>query len=134
MVWDVPLFLSVAIYFSLFDHMCLRVHYFSYGTIISTKAILDKDTQKCKGYGFVDFNTAAEAESAVKALLSQGIQAQMAKVSRGKQIEDPKYKSLFLIGFLSSGTFVGEEQRVNFDQAFVAAYCLDLTDVHFISK
>jgi hypothetical protein len=32
------------------------------------------------GYGFVDFETPASAESAVKALLAKGVQAQMAKV------------------------------------------------------
>ena len=32
------------------------------------------------GYGFVNFETAAEAQRAVKALKSKGIQAQMAKV------------------------------------------------------
>ncbi|XP_021698027.1 protein alan shepard isoform X1 [Aedes aegypti] len=51
-----------------------------YGTIISTKAILDKTTNKCKGYGFVDFESPACAEGAVKGLQSKGIQAQMAKV------------------------------------------------------
>lgn len=51
-----------------------------YGTITSTKAILDKITNKCKGYGFVDFETPASAEGAVKGLQSKGIQAQMAKV------------------------------------------------------
>lgn len=51
-----------------------------YGTITSTKAILDKTTNKCKGYGFVDFETPACAENAVKGLQSKGIQAQMAKV------------------------------------------------------
>lgn len=51
-----------------------------FGTIISTKAILDKNTNKCKGYGFVDFESPSAAESAVKALQLQGIQAQMAKV------------------------------------------------------
>ena len=51
-----------------------------FGTIISTKAILDKNTNKCKGYGFVDFESPQAAESAVKALQLQGIQAQMAKV------------------------------------------------------
>ncbi|XP_033221532.1 protein alan shepard isoform X2 [Belonocnema kinseyi] len=51
-----------------------------YGTITSTKAILDKNTNKCKGYGFVDFETPSAAEGAVKALVSKGIQAQMAKV------------------------------------------------------
>ncbi|XP_063233086.1 protein alan shepard isoform X4 [Bacillus rossius redtenbacheri] len=56
-------------------NMCM-----SYGTIISTKAILDKNTNKCKGYGFVDFDSPVSAEAAVKALQAKGIQAQMAKV------------------------------------------------------
>ncbi|XP_033222019.1 protein alan shepard isoform X8 [Belonocnema kinseyi] len=56
-----------------------------YGTITSTKAILDKNTNKCKGYGFVDFETPSAAEGAVKALVSKGIQAQMAK----QQEQDP---------------------------------------------
>ncbi|GBP65411.1 Protein alan shepard [Eumeta japonica] len=51
-----------------------------YGNIISTKAILDKNTNKCKGYGFVDFETIASAEAAVKGLQAKGVQAQMAKV------------------------------------------------------
>ncbi|XP_050501367.1 protein alan shepard isoform X3 [Diabrotica virgifera virgifera] len=51
-----------------------------FGTIISTKAILDKNTNKCKGYGFVDFESPAAAEGAVKALTAKNIQAQMAKV------------------------------------------------------
>ncbi|XP_031620576.1 protein alan shepard isoform X2 [Contarinia nasturtii] len=51
-----------------------------YGNITSTKAILDKQTNKCRGYGFVDFESPACAEGAVKGLQSKGIQAQMAKV------------------------------------------------------
>ena len=58
----------------------IDVFFFRFGTIISTKAILDKNTNKCKGYGFVDFDSPSAAESAVKALQLQGIQAQMAKV------------------------------------------------------
>ncbi|XP_046654804.1 RNA-binding motif, single-stranded-interacting protein 2-like isoform X3 [Daphnia pulicaria] len=60
-----------------------------FGTIISTKAILDKNTNKCKGYGFVDFDSPSAAESAVKALQLQGIQAQMAKVIVKQQEQDP---------------------------------------------
>ncbi|XP_022080160.1 RNA-binding motif, single-stranded-interacting protein 1-like isoform X2 [Acanthaster planci] len=56
-----------------------------YGKIISTKAIMDKQTNKCKGYGFVDFDSAAAAQKAVVALQSQGILAQMAK----QQEQDP---------------------------------------------
>lgn len=56
-----------------------------FGNIISTKAILDKNTNKCKGYGFVDFESPTAAEAAVKTLQSQGVQAQMAK----QQEQDP---------------------------------------------
>ncbi|XP_019872248.2 RNA-binding motif, single-stranded-interacting protein 2 isoform X2 [Aethina tumida] len=56
-----------------------------YGNIISTKAILDKNTNKCKGYGFVDFESPTAAEAAVKALTAKSIQAQMAK----QQEQDP---------------------------------------------
>ncbi|XP_040912462.1 RNA-binding motif, single-stranded-interacting protein 1 isoform X1 [Toxotes jaculatrix] len=56
-----------------------------YGKIVSTKAILDKTTNKCKGYGFVDFDSPASAQKAVAALKTTGVQAQMAK----QQEQDP---------------------------------------------
>ncbi|XP_066544701.1 RNA-binding motif, single-stranded-interacting protein 1 isoform X5 [Amia ocellicauda] len=56
-----------------------------YGKIVSTKAILDKTTNKCKGYGFVDFDSPAAAQKAVTALKANGVQAQMAK----QQEQDP---------------------------------------------
>ncbi|OCT75887.1 RNA-binding motif, single-stranded-interacting protein 3 isoform X1 [Xenopus laevis] len=56
-----------------------------YGKIVSTKAILDKNTNQCKGYGFVDFDTPAAAQKAVSSLKASGVQAQMAK----QQEQDP---------------------------------------------
>lgn len=56
-----------------------------YGKIVSTKAILDKTTNKCKGYGFVDFDSPAAAQKSVSALKATGVQAQMAK----QQEQDP---------------------------------------------
>ncbi|XP_056590513.1 RNA-binding motif, single-stranded-interacting protein 2 [Triplophysa dalaica] len=56
-----------------------------YGKIVSTKAILDKTTNKCKGYGFVDFDSPTAAQKAVTALKASGVQAQMAK----QQEQDP---------------------------------------------
>ncbi|KAJ8003558.1 hypothetical protein DPEC_G00149600 [Dallia pectoralis] len=56
-----------------------------YGKIVSAKAILDKTTNKCKGYGFVDFDGPSAAQKAVHALKTSGIQAQMAK----QQEQDP---------------------------------------------
>uniref|UniRef100_A0A672SLC5 RNA binding motif single stranded interacting protein 1 n=1 Tax=Sinocyclocheilus grahami TaxID=75366 RepID=A0A672SLC5_SINGR len=56
-----------------------------YGKIVSTKAILDKTTGKCKGYGFVDFDSPVSAQKAVTGLKTNGVQAQMAK----QQEQDP---------------------------------------------
>ncbi|MEE6471578.1 hypothetical protein FKM82_009302 [Ascaphus truei] len=56
-----------------------------HGKIVSTKAILDKTTNKCKGYGFVDFDSPGAAQKAVTALKTSGVQAQMAK----QQEQDP---------------------------------------------
>lgn len=50
-----------------------------FGKIVSTKAILDKNTNKCKGYGFVDFESPEAAEMAVICLQKQGILVHMAK-------------------------------------------------------
>ncbi|XP_059145490.1 RNA-binding motif, single-stranded-interacting protein 3-like isoform X3 [Physella acuta] len=65
----------------------------SFGKITSTKAIIDQTTNKCKGYGFVDFENPQAAELAVQALQNQGIQAQMAKklhvYSHQQQEQDP---------------------------------------------
>ena len=48
-----------------------------YGPIISTKAILDKATNRCKGYGFVDFESPSSALAAVNELSGQGIQVRL---------------------------------------------------------
>ncbi|KAI6661617.1 RNA-binding motif, single-stranded-interacting protein 3-like [Oopsacas minuta] len=56
-----------------------------YGKITSTKAILDKTNNQCKGYGFVDFENPDDAQKAVIALQDQGIPAQFAK----QQEQDP---------------------------------------------
>ena len=56
-----------------------------YGKITSTKAILDKTNNQCKGYGFVDFENPEDAQKAVIALQEDGIPAQFAK----QQEQDP---------------------------------------------
>lgn len=52
----------------------------SFGKIVSTKAIIDPQTNLCKGYGFVDFDRFDSADMAVQQLKAKGVQAQKAKV------------------------------------------------------
>jgi len=67
----------------------------SYGPIISAKAIIDRETNQCKGYGFVMFEKESSAKIAVSALVRKGAQAAFAKVTRaqvewqGRQEADP---------------------------------------------
>ena len=57
-----------------------------FGEIVSTKAILDPNgSNRCKGYGFVDFENEECALNAVRELNKQQIPAQMAK----QQEQDP---------------------------------------------
>jgi RNA recognition motif-containing protein len=39
-----------------------------YGTVGSAKVILDRETHKSRGFGFVEFSSNEEAEKAIKAL------------------------------------------------------------------
>ena len=47
------------------------------------KAIIDKQTNKCKGFGFIDFESHEDARSAITELQKKGYTAQLAKVRRG---------------------------------------------------
>ena len=68
------------------DDNYLRTLCEPYGKIVSTKAILDPCSgNKCKGYGFVDFENAENAVIAVRELNKKRIPAQMAK----QQEQDP---------------------------------------------
>ncbi|KAG9511307.1 Protein alan shepard [Fragariocoptes setiger] len=53
-----------------------------YGNIVSAKAIVDRDTNTCKGYGFVNFDSPYAAEQAVVDLQSRGYQVQMSRENR----------------------------------------------------
>lgn len=53
---------------------------FRFGEISSVKAIINKSTGDCKGYGFVDFASADDARKALEQLKTRKVQAQFAKV------------------------------------------------------
>jgi RNA recognition motif-containing protein len=55
--------------------------YFSCGKIKSMKAIIDKQTNKCKGFGFIDFESHEDARLAINELQKKGYTAQLAKVN-----------------------------------------------------
>ena len=46
----------------------LLQHFSPYGTVQSAKVMMDRDTGRSKGFGFVEMGSAAEAEAAISAL------------------------------------------------------------------
>ncbi|OMJ26759.1 Protein alan shepard [Smittium culicis] len=50
-----------------------------YGNITSIKTIINEDTKKCKGYGFIMYESVQQAENAIKCLNSLGYQTSFAK-------------------------------------------------------
>jgi len=60
-----------------------------YGSIVSTKAIRDRDLNACKGYGFIMFEHESAATRAIDGLNKGGFQATFAKMSRS-QTEFPR--------------------------------------------
>ena len=50
------------------DDQELKEMFELYGTVSSAKVILDRDTRKSRGFGFVEFSGESEAKEAIKAL------------------------------------------------------------------
>uniref|UniRef100_A0A0A0LTH6 Glycine-rich RNA-binding protein n=2 Tax=Cucumis sativus TaxID=3659 RepID=A0A0A0LTH6_CUCSA len=50
------------------DDLTLRVAFSKYGEVVEARVVMDPDTGRCKGFGFVTFSAKEEASSAIKAL------------------------------------------------------------------
>jgi RNA recognition motif-containing protein len=73
--------------------------YFSYGTIVSSKAIIDQKTGECKGYGFAMYANEEQARAAIDALNAKGFQASFAKESfstKLKNLQDPNSTNIYV--------------------------------------
>lgn len=55
-----------------------------YGNVQSAKVITDKQTRRSKGFGFVEFETEAEASAAINALNDTEIKGRKIVVSEAK--------------------------------------------------
>ncbi|CAF1169867.1 unnamed protein product [Adineta ricciae] len=58
------------------------------GRIKSMKAIIDKQTNKCKGFGFIDFESHEDAQNAIAELQKKGYTAQLAKSSQQQEQDE----------------------------------------------
>ena len=55
-----------------------------YGTVSSAKIIMDRDTNRSKGFGFVEMSTGAEAEKAISSLNGTEFDGRQMNVTEAK--------------------------------------------------
>ena len=62
----------------------LQAHFSSVGTVESAKVIMDRDSGRSKGFGFVEMSTDAEAEAAIQKLNNQVMDGRPLNVSEAR--------------------------------------------------
>jgi RNA recognition motif-containing protein len=58
-----------------------------YGTVSSAKVIMDRDTNRSKGFGFVEMSSASEASDAINGLNGTDFDGRQMNVSEAKPME-----------------------------------------------
>jgi RNA recognition motif-containing protein len=59
-----------------------------HGTVQSAQVIVDRDTRRSKGFGFVEMGSDAEAQAAIQALSGKEIEGRTLTVNEAKPRED----------------------------------------------
>ncbi len=65
----------------------LREAFEQAGTVESAKVIIDRETNRCKGFGFVEMATDEEADAAINQLNGQSIAGRAMRVAEAKPQE-----------------------------------------------
>jgi len=60
----------------------------AHGTVQSAQVIMDRETGRSKGFGFVEMGSDAEAQSAIQALNGKEVEGRALKVNEAKPRED----------------------------------------------
>lgn len=58
-----------------------------YGTVSSAKVIMDRDTNRSKGFGFVEMSSSSEASDAINGLNGTDFEGRQMNVSEAKPME-----------------------------------------------
>ena len=66
----------------------LRSNFGEFGTVSSAKVMMDRDTGKSKGFGFVEMGSAELAEAAIKGLNGMSVDGRAIVVSLARPRED----------------------------------------------
>jgi RNA recognition motif-containing protein len=69
-------------------HSDLQKIFEPYGTVTSAQVIMDRETGRSKGFGFVEMSSDAEAQAAIAALHDQEINGRKLTVNEARPRED----------------------------------------------
>jgi cold-inducible RNA-binding protein len=70
------------------DNMSLDEMFKPYGTVVSAQVIMDRDSGRSKGFGFVEMGSEAEAQAAIAALNGKEVNGRALTVNEAKPRED----------------------------------------------
>ena len=62
----------------------LSTQFSKFGTVSSAKGIIDRDTNRSKGFGFVEMSTEGEAQDAISSLDGHELEGRAMKVNLAK--------------------------------------------------
>lgn len=68
----------------------LRVLFEQFGAVSSAKVILDRESGRSRGFGFVEMESAEESQAAMKALNNKEVEGRPMSVSEAKPREDKR--------------------------------------------
>ena len=66
----------------------LEQRFGAYGTVLSAKVVMDRDTGRSKGFAFIEMGTDAEAEAAINALNGTDVGGRELTVNEARPKED----------------------------------------------
>ena len=70
----------------------LREAFAAFGDVTSAKVIMDRETGRSKGFGFVEMDDAKEAEEAIRVLNGQDLNGRPARVSEARPRQDRPFR------------------------------------------
>jgi len=70
------------------DNMSLDEMFKPYGSVVSAQVIMDRDSGRSKGFGFVEMGSESEAQAAISALNGKEVNGRALTVNEAKPRED----------------------------------------------